>query len=201
MRKVTYRFIYFPLFSSFFKTSFFIFCEKCRYVGNIHTQVTEPLLQEVFASTGPVEGCKLIRKEKVNLRDRMLYGKDLIVVCCYFLPVHLVSLLACKLFLTSLLSPLLQSSYGFIHYFDRRAAALAILSLNGRHLWVACFWLWIVLLLYWSSKLYLKFVSAPYYCTLGRFGQPIKVNWAYASGQREDTSGWFSLSFSVFFMF
>ncbi|KAG5248788.1 oligouridylate-binding protein [Salix suchowensis] len=89
----------------------------CRsvYVGNIHTQVTEPLLQEVFASTGPVEGCKLIRKEK--------------------------------------------SSYGFIHYFDRRAAALAILSLNGRHL----------------------------------FGQPIKVNWAYASGQREDTSGHFNI--------
>ncbi|KAI7728338.1 hypothetical protein M8C21_001816 [Ambrosia artemisiifolia] len=85
----------------------------CRsvYVGNIHIQVTEPLLQEVFASTGPVESCKLIRKEK--------------------------------------------SSYGFIHYFDRRSAALAILSLNGRHL----------------------------------FGQPIKVNWAYASGQREDTSG------------
>ncbi|XVF27099.1 hypothetical protein REPUB_Repub14bG0077400 [Reevesia pubescens] len=90
----------------------------CRsvYVGNIHTQVTEPLLQEVFASTGPVEGCKLIRKEK-------------------------------------------QSSYGFIHYFDRRSAALAILSLNGRHL----------------------------------FGQPIKVNWAYASGQREDTSGHFNI--------
>ncbi|KAF5732102.1 nucleolysin TIAR [Tripterygium wilfordii] len=84
----------------------------CRsvYVGNIHTQVTEPLLQEVFASTGPVEGCKLVRKE--------------------------------------------NSSYGFIHYFDRRSAAIAILSLNGRHL----------------------------------FGQPIKVNWAYASGQREDTS-------------
>ncbi|KAK6284295.1 hypothetical protein POUND7_003247 [Theobroma cacao] len=89
----------------------------CRsvYVGNIHTQVTEPLLNEVFASTGPVEGCKLIRKEK--------------------------------------------SSYGFIHYFDRRSAALAILSLNGRHL----------------------------------FGQPIKVNWAYASGQREDTSGHFNI--------
>jgi nucleolysin TIA-1/TIAR len=85
------------------------------YVGNIHTQVTEPLLQEVFASTGPVESCKLIRKEK--------------------------------------------SSYGFIHYFDRRAAALAILSLNGRHL----------------------------------FGQPIKVNWAYASGQREDTSGHYNI--------
>ncbi|KAA3479225.1 oligouridylate-binding protein 1B-like isoform X1 [Gossypium australe] len=90
----------------------------CRsvYVGNIHTQVTEPLLQEVFASTGPVEGCKLVRKEK-------------------------------------------QSSYGFVHYFDRRSAALAILSLNGRHL----------------------------------FGQPIKVNWAYASGQREDTSGHFNI--------
>ncbi|KAK7294477.1 hypothetical protein RJT34_17366 [Clitoria ternatea] len=89
----------------------------CRsvYVGNIHTQVTEPLLQEVFAGTGPVEGCKLIRKEK--------------------------------------------SSYGFIHYFDRRSAALAIFSLNGRHL----------------------------------FGQPIKVNWAYASGQREDTSGHFNI--------
>lgn len=42
------------------------FGEQCRYVGNIHTQVTEPLLQEVFASTGPLEGCKLIRKEKVN---------------------------------------------------------------------------------------------------------------------------------------
>lgn len=34
-------------------------------MGNIPTQVTEPILQEVFASTGPVEGCKLIRKEKV----------------------------------------------------------------------------------------------------------------------------------------
>ncbi|GKB82856.1 nucleotide-binding alpha-beta plait domain-containing protein, partial [Tanacetum coccineum] len=51
------------------------------------------------------------------------------------------------------------SSYGFIHYFDRRSAALAILSLNGRHL----------------------------------FGQPIKVNWAYASGQREDTSGHYNI--------
>ena len=40
---------------------------KCRYVGNIHTQVTEPLLQEVFAGTGPVEACKLIRKDKVYL--------------------------------------------------------------------------------------------------------------------------------------
>ncbi|KAG9457308.1 hypothetical protein H6P81_001816 [Aristolochia fimbriata] len=90
---------------------------SCRsvYVGNIHTQVTEALLQEVFQSTGPLEGCKLIRKEK--------------------------------------------SSYGFVDYFDRRSAALAIITLNGRHL----------------------------------FGQPIKVNWAYASGQREDTSGHFNV--------
>ncbi|KAK6911834.1 RNA recognition motif domain [Dillenia turbinata] len=91
----------------------------CRsvYVGNIHTQVTEPLLQEVFSSTGLVEGCKLIRKEKY------------------------------------------LSSYGFIHYFDRRSATLAILSLNGRHL----------------------------------FGQPIKVNWAYQSNQREDTSAHYNI--------
>ncbi|CAI0470769.1 unnamed protein product [Linum tenue] len=90
-------------------------CKNYRYVGNIHNQVTEPLLQEVFASTGPVEGCKLVRKEK--------------------------------------------SSYGFVHYFDRRSAAIAIVSLNGRHL----------------------------------FGQPIKVNWAYASSQREDTSSHFNI--------
>ncbi|XP_031092414.1 oligouridylate-binding protein 1-like [Ipomoea triloba] len=89
----------------------------CRsvYVGNIHPQVTELLLQEVFSSTGPLEGCKLIRKEK--------------------------------------------SSYGFVDYFDRGSAALAILSLNGRQL----------------------------------FGQPIKVNWAYASAQREDTSNHFNI--------
>ncbi|XP_039125207.1 oligouridylate-binding protein 1B-like isoform X1 [Dioscorea cayenensis subsp. rotundata] len=89
----------------------------CRsvYVGNVHNHVTEALLQEVFQSTGPVEGCKLIRKEK--------------------------------------------SSYGFVDYYDRRFAALAIMTLNGRHL----------------------------------FGQPIKVNWAYASGQREDTSGHYNI--------
>ncbi|KAE8708719.1 Oligouridylate-binding protein 1A [Hibiscus syriacus] len=106
----------------------------CRsvYVGNIHTQVTEPLLQEVFASTGPVEGCKLVRKDKP-------------------FDCRIIDLLFCTL--------LEQSSYGFVHYFDRRSAALAILSLNGRHL----------------------------------FGQPIKVNWAYASGQREDTSGHFNI--------
>ncbi|XP_042408567.1 oligouridylate-binding protein 1B-like isoform X2 [Zingiber officinale] len=89
----------------------------CRsvFVGNVHLQVTEPLLQEVFQSAGLVEGCKLIRKEK--------------------------------------------SSFGFVDYFDRRSAALAIVMLNGRQL----------------------------------FGQSIKVNWAYASGQREDTSGHFNI--------
>ncbi|KAG2563471.1 hypothetical protein PVAP13_8KG354100 [Panicum virgatum] len=89
----------------------------CRsvYIGNIHLQVTDTLLQEVFQSIGPVEGCKLIRKEK--------------------------------------------SSFGFIDYYDRRSAALAILSLNGKPL----------------------------------YGQPIKVNWAYTSTQREDTSGHFNI--------
>lgn len=38
-----------------------------RYVGNINLQVTDAVLQEVFQSIGPVEGCKLIRKEKVDL--------------------------------------------------------------------------------------------------------------------------------------
>jgi len=28
----------------------------------------------------------------------------------------------------------MQSSYGFIDYYDRRSAALAIMTLNGRHL-------------------------------------------------------------------
>ncbi|KAJ1276433.1 hypothetical protein BS78_05G213900 [Paspalum vaginatum] len=89
----------------------------CRsvYVGNINLQVTDAVLQEVFQSIGPVEGCKLIRKEK--------------------------------------------SSFGFIDYYDRRSAALAILSLNGRQL----------------------------------YGQQIKVNWAYTSTQREDTSDHFNI--------
>ncbi|CAK8563961.1 unnamed protein product [Lathyrus sativus] len=89
----------------------------CRsvYVGNIHPQVSEPLLQELFSSAGALEGCKLIRKEK--------------------------------------------SSYGFVDYFDRSSAAIAIVTLNGRNI----------------------------------FGQAIKVNWAYARGQREDTSGHFHI--------
>ncbi|XAR51096.1 hypothetical protein NMG60_11005632, partial [Bertholletia excelsa] len=97
----------------------------CRsvYVGNIHPQVTEPLLQEVFSGTGPIEGASLSERRRYD----------------FFVFV--------------------QSSYGFVDYFDRRSAALAIVSLNGRHL----------------------------------FGQPIKVNWAYASTQREDTSGHFNI--------
>ncbi|KAF6167331.1 hypothetical protein GIB67_043192 [Kingdonia uniflora] len=89
----------------------------CRsvYVGNIHVNVTETLLAELFQSTGPLEGCKLIRKEK--------------------------------------------SSFGFVDYHDRRSAAAAIMTLHGRQL----------------------------------YGQAIKVNWAYASGQREDTSGHFNI--------
>ncbi|KAJ8428183.1 hypothetical protein Cgig2_015624 [Carnegiea gigantea] len=70
--------------------------KNCRYVGNIHPQVSEPLLQEVFSSTGPIEGCKLIRKEK--------------------------------------------SSYGFVDYYDRRSASLAIVTLNGRHLDARVMW-------------------------------------------------------------
>ncbi|KAL6656956.1 hypothetical protein ACP70R_004736 [Stipagrostis hirtigluma subsp. patula] len=89
----------------------------CRsvYVGNVHVQVTEPLLRQVFESVGLVEGCKLIRKEK--------------------------------------------SSYGFVDYYERRSAALAIMTLNGKQI----------------------------------FGQPIRVNWAYASAQREDTTDHFNI--------
>ncbi|KAL9251469.1 Oligouridylate-binding protein 1-like protein [Drosera capensis] len=86
--------------------------QVCREYSS---QVSESLLQEVFMSTGPIEGCKLIRKEK--------------------------------------------SSYGFVDYYDRRSAGLAIITLNGRNL----------------------------------FGQPIKVNWAYASSQREGTSNHFNI--------
>ncbi|KAI4967897.1 hypothetical protein ZWY2020_011203 [Hordeum vulgare] len=85
------------------------------YVGNVHPNVTENLLIEVFQGSGPVERCKLIRKEK--------------------------------------------SSFGFVDYYDRRSAALAIMTLHGRHI----------------------------------YGQAIKVNWAFASTQREDTSGHFHI--------
>ncbi|XP_041019397.1 RNA-binding protein 208-like isoform X2 [Juglans microcarpa x Juglans regia] len=85
------------------------------YVGNIHVNVTEKLLVEVFQTAGPLAGCKLIRKDK--------------------------------------------SSYGFVDYLDRTSAALAIMNLHGRQL----------------------------------YGQALKVNWAYTSNQREDTSGHFNV--------
>ncbi|KAB1204452.1 Oligouridylate-binding protein 1B [Morella rubra] len=89
----------------------------CRsvYVGNIHVNVTEKLLAEVFQTAGPLAGCKLIRKDK--------------------------------------------SSFGFVDYLDRTSAALAIMNLHGRQL----------------------------------YGQALKVNWAYTSNQREDTSGHFNI--------
>lgn len=42
-----------------------------RYVGNVHPNVTESLLIEVFQGSGPVERCKLIRKEKVHFYTLM----------------------------------------------------------------------------------------------------------------------------------
>lgn len=37
------------------------------YVGNIHTKVTDSLMVELFSGIGHLEGCKLIRKDKVCL--------------------------------------------------------------------------------------------------------------------------------------
>ncbi|CAA0827620.1 Oligouridylate-binding protein 1B [Striga hermonthica] len=85
------------------------------YVGNLHIQTTEPLLQEVFARAGPVKSCKLVRQK--------------------------------------------NSSYGFVHYFDYRSPARAITYLNRSYL----------------------------------FEQPIKVDYAYTRGQREDTSGHYNI--------
>jgi len=52
-------------------------------VGNIHTKVTDGLLAEVFSSAGPLEGCKLIRKEKVNCPAEVL-SKELASCAFYF---------------------------------------------------------------------------------------------------------------------
>ncbi|PON66024.1 Splicing factor-like protein, partial [Parasponia andersonii] len=120
---------------------------QCRsvYVGNIHPQVTETDLQQLFSAAGPLEGCKLIRKDKVRLSREF---DDKFSSCLDFL--------GCT---SSRVYAIILSSYGFVDYFDRRSAAFAIITLNGRHL----------------------------------YGQPIKVNWAYASSQREDTSGHFNI--------
>ncbi|OMP10710.1 hypothetical protein COLO4_04340 [Corchorus olitorius] len=162
-----------------------------------------------------------------------------------------------------------ESSYGFIHYFDRRSAALAIFSLSRRNLFkkpIKVNWAYASVYpscsgarVMWDQKTWRSrgfgFVSfrnqqdaqsaindlsanltnvesfdwsqdsrfQPPFGQLtlppgsadlifhnnlqkksatlailslsGRhlFGQPIKVNWAYASGQREDTSGHFNV--------
>jgi hypothetical protein len=52
-------------------------------VGNIHTKVTDGLLAEVFSSAGPLEGCKLIRKEKVNWPAEVL-SKELANCCAFY---------------------------------------------------------------------------------------------------------------------
>ncbi|KAB5513677.1 hypothetical protein DKX38_027583 [Salix brachista] len=76
---------------------------SCRsvYVGNIHVNVTEKLFSEVFATAGPLAGCKLIRKDKssygfvdyhdqssaalaiMTLHGRQLYGQALKVNWAY----------------------------------------------------------------------------------------------------------------------
>ncbi|KAJ6856198.1 hypothetical protein NC651_037936 [Populus alba x Populus x berolinensis] len=76
---------------------------SCRrvYVGNIHVNVTDKLLAEVFATAGPLAGCKLIRKDKssygfvdyhdqssaalaiMTLHGRQLYGQALKVNWAY----------------------------------------------------------------------------------------------------------------------
>lgn len=59
-----------------------------RYVGNIHPNVTDSLLAEVFQSIGPLEGCKLIHKEKVALTFLSCcgaYGEMVIVDYRYIL--------------------------------------------------------------------------------------------------------------------
>ncbi|XP_035819474.1 oligouridylate-binding protein 1C isoform X3 [Zea mays] len=190
----------------------------CRsvYVCNIHLQVTDAVLQEVFQSIGPVEGCKLIRKEKssfgfidyhdrryaalaiLSLNGRQLYGQPIKVNWAYTSTPREGTSGHFNIFVGDLCPEVTdatlfaffsgystcsdasvmwdqktgrsrgfgfvsfrnqQSSFGFIDYHDRRYAALAILSLNGRQL----------------------------------YGQPIKVNWAYTSTPREGTSGHFNI--------
>ncbi|XP_021851240.2 oligouridylate-binding protein 1 isoform X2 [Spinacia oleracea] len=79
-----------PIFSGNLPPSFDSSACCSVLVWNIHPQVTDPLLQEVFSRTGIIARCQLIRQEK--------------------------------------------SSYGFVDYYDRRSAALAIVTLNGLHL-------------------------------------------------------------------
>ena len=49
------------------KVLVFYFLRKCRYIRNIHPQVSETLLHELFSCISLVEGCKLVSKEKLHL--------------------------------------------------------------------------------------------------------------------------------------
>ena len=64
----------------------------CRYVGNIHTKVTEALLAEVFSNVGPLEGCKLIRKEKVLMICYTICLLDFLVIHLYVVDLPLSTL-------------------------------------------------------------------------------------------------------------
>lgn len=183
----------FSLFFSFLEFIVSLSLRKCRYVGNIHTQVSEPLLQEVFASTGPVEGCKLVRKEKV-------YSSLCYLVNFWIVPVKL------KICMEKLLdfSHVSLAFYPLLCWFIIILTSPLIL-LGAVILWIhPLLWSQICCIGYIVSKrkasvrrtldfylcYMLGFVSVAHF-VICRFGQPIKVNWAYASGQREDTSGWF----------
>jgi hypothetical protein len=45
-------------------------------VGNIHVNVTEKLLAEVFQTAGPLAGCKLIRKDKVEFSTQVFLASS-----------------------------------------------------------------------------------------------------------------------------
>lgn len=73
--------------------------------------VTESLLAEMFSSVGPLESCKLIRKERV--RNESFESET-----------------GCEFNLTLFF----QSSFGFVDYVDHAAASVALQSLDGKQL-------------------------------------------------------------------
>ena len=117
------------------------------YVGNIHPKVTDSLMVELFSGIGPLEGCKLIKKDKVwhfgpfglSIPDPVCTDDTRVVKRINVLldmPRDLVEasdrlpVLVCTF--VYLCVP--QSSYGFVDYYDHRSAAAALVTLNGRHL-------------------------------------------------------------------
>ncbi|KAF9615489.1 hypothetical protein IFM89_023858, partial [Coptis chinensis] len=173
---------------------------SCRsvYVGNIHVNVSETLLAEVFQSTGPLEGCKLIRKDKASCGTR---DKDTMVT----------------MICLRLLEPLTGK---WIHVVKRILFSFVYQVCEGQPMacW-ASLWGWVLRSedrLPWGVVAYMikrkekldyksSFGFIDYHdrrsaalaiMTLhGRqlYGQAIKVNWAYASGQREDTTAHFNI--------